>query len=34
MHLGEGLHLFNRMGLSVPADAKYQEQAGRFAYPN
>src|SRR4051812_20526072 len=24
MHLGEGLQLFNRMGLSVPADAKYQ----------
>src|SRR5262249_10853590 len=25
MHLGEGLQLFNRMGLSVPMDAKYQE---------
>jgi hypothetical protein len=31
MHLGEGLQLFNRMGLSVPADAKYQERARRFA---
>ncbi len=31
MHLGEGLQLFNRMGLSVPTDAKYQERARRFA---
>ena len=31
MHLGEGLQLFNRMGLSVPADPKYQERARRFA---
>jgi hypothetical protein len=31
MHLGEGLQLFNRMGLSVPIDAKYQERARRFA---
>src|SRR5262245_35340351 len=31
MHLGEGLQLFNRMGLSVPMDAKYQERARRFA---
>ena len=31
MHLGEGLQLFNRMGLSLPTDAKYQEQARRFA---
>src|SRR5206468_8256702 len=31
MHLGEGLQLFNRMGLAVPADAKYQERARRFA---
>jgi hypothetical protein len=31
MHLGEGLQLFNRMGLSVPADTKYQERARRFA---
>src|SRR5262245_395401 len=27
MHHGEGLQLFNRMGLSVPTDAKYQERA-------
>jgi hypothetical protein len=31
MHLGEGLQLFNRMGLSVPADLKYQARARRFA---
>jgi hypothetical protein len=31
MHLGEGLQLFNRMGLSVPKDARYQERARRFA---
>ena len=31
MHLGEGLQLFNRMGLSVPTDAKYRERARRFA---
>ena len=24
MHHGEGLQLFNRMGLSMPMDAKYQ----------
>ena len=31
MHLGEGLQLFNRMGLSVPTDTKFQERARRFA---
>src|SRR6476646_4675788 len=31
MHHGEGLQLFNRMGLSVPDDPKYQERARRFA---
>jgi hypothetical protein len=31
MHHGEGLQLFNRMGLSVPEDRKYQERARRFA---
>ena len=31
MHHGEGLQLFNRMGLSIPVDAKYQERARRFA---
>ena len=31
MHHGEGLQLFNRMNLSVPGDAKYQERARRFA---
>jgi predicted metal-binding membrane protein len=31
MHHGEGLQLFNRMGLSVPADAVYQRRARRFA---
>jgi len=27
MHHGEGLRVFNRMGLSVPDDAKYKERA-------
>ena len=31
MHHGEGLQLFNRMGLSVPQDATYQARARRFA---
>jgi hypothetical protein len=31
MHNGEGLQLFNRMGLSVPTDAKYLERVRRFA---
>ena len=31
MHHGEGLQLFNRMGLSVPDDPKYQERTKRFA---
>ena len=31
MHHGEGLRVFNRMGLSVPTDPKYQERAERFA---
>lgn len=31
MHHGEGLQLFNRMGLSVADDPKYQERARRFA---
>jgi len=31
MHNGEGLQLFNRMGLSDPTDPKYQERARRFA---
>jgi hypothetical protein len=31
MHNGEGLQLFNRMGLSVPLDVKYQARARRFA---
>ena len=31
MHHGEGLQLFNRMGLSLPDDRKYQERARRFA---
>ena len=31
MHHGEGLQLFNRMGLSVPTDSKYQARARRFA---
>jgi hypothetical protein len=31
MHHGEGLQLFNRMGLSGPDDGKYQERTRRFA---
>jgi hypothetical protein len=31
MHHGEGLQLFNRMGLSIPMDATYQQRARRFA---
>ena len=31
MHHGEGLQLFDRMGLSIPDDSKYQERARRFA---
>src|SRR5438552_328693 len=31
MHHGEGLQLFNRMGLSIPMDQKYQARARRFA---
>ena len=31
MHHGEGLQLFNRMALSVPADPAYQARARRFA---
>ena len=31
MHHGEGLQLFNRMGLSMPTDAAYQQRARRFA---
>ncbi len=31
MHHGEGLQLFNRMGLSIPMDAKYRQRARRFA---
>jgi hypothetical protein len=31
MHHGEGLQLFNRMGLSIPGDARYQARARRFA---
>src|SRR5262249_12123815 len=31
MHHGEGLRVFNRMGLSVPGDAKYLERVQRFA---
>ena len=31
MHHGEGLQLFNRMGLSVPGRREYQERARRFA---
>jgi len=31
MHHGEGLQLFNRMGLSIPMDSKYQQRARRFA---
>jgi len=31
MHHGEGLQLFNRMGLSMPMDPTYQQRARRFA---
>jgi len=31
MHHGEGLQLFNRMGLSIPTDPNYQARARRFA---
>ncbi len=31
MHHGEGLQLFNRMGLSIPSDSTYQRRARRFA---
>ena len=31
MHHGEGLRVFNRMGLSVPDDPKYRERVQRFA---
>ena len=31
MHHGEGMQLFNRMALSVPADPTYQARARRFA---
>ena len=31
MHHGEGLQLFNRMGLSAPAHPAYRERARRFA---
>jgi hypothetical protein len=31
MHHGEGMQLFNRMGLSIPMDSKYQERARCFA---
>jgi acetyl esterase/lipase len=31
MHNGEGLQLFNRMGLSLPRDAMYIERARRYA---
>jgi len=31
MHHGEGLQLFNRMGLSIPTDTKYVDRARRFA---
>ena len=33
MHHGEGLQLFNRMALSVPADQKYLERVRRFSVP-
>src|SRR5204862_7261775 len=33
LHHGEGLQLFNRMGLSVPTAQEYQERAQRFAAP-
>jgi hypothetical protein len=31
MHHGEGLQLFNRMGMSLPQDSTYQTRARRFA---
>jgi hypothetical protein len=31
MHHGEGLQLFNRMGLSIPTDDTYRARARRFA---
>ena len=31
MHHGEALRVFNRMGLSVPTDAKYRARARRYA---
>jgi hypothetical protein len=31
MHHGEGLQLFNRMGLSIPGDTTYRSRARRFA---
>src|SRR5437879_10394863 len=31
MHNGEGLQLFNRMGLSAPMDSTYRDRARRFA---
>jgi hypothetical protein len=31
LHNGEGLQLFNRMGLSLPTDSVYRERARRFA---
>jgi len=31
MHHGEGLRVFNRMGLSAPNDPKYRERARRYA---
>ena len=31
MHHGEGLRIFNRMGLSVPEDARYRDRARRYA---
>jgi len=31
MHHGEGLRVFNRMGLSAPTDPEYRERARRFA---
>jgi hypothetical protein len=31
MHHGEGLQLFNRMGLSIPTDETYRTRARRFA---
>jgi len=31
MHHGEGLRVFNRLGLSIPTDSKYRERARRYA---